>query len=127
MSLIEDGQNSGQQELTLAEKQTRVKKQISRKTFETLQGLIGSYNDIRQMVWNNRQGLTPQEVFDALGTNGAELFQLSGLLVTTVNTAKPDTLDAAQPYEFTINPDGTVTVGDPVETPEEEGEENPTP
>lgn len=114
MSLITDGANIGQQELTTEQKQERVKKQIARKSFETLQGLVGSYNDIRQMAWENRAGLTPQEVFDAIGANGAELFQLSALLVNTVNTAKPDTLDSSQPYEFTINPDGTVTVGDKV-------------
>jgi hypothetical protein len=111
MPLIEDGANSGQQELTLEQKQDRVSTQIKRKSFETFQGLIGSYTDIKKRVWDNPQGLTPQEVMDSLGTSAAELFQLSSLLVTTVNTAQPDTLDASQPYEFTINPDGTVTVG----------------
>ncbi len=86
------------------------------------QGLIGVYSDIAKRVWDNQQGLTPQEVMDALGTNAADLFQLSALLVTTVNTAKPGTLDGEQPYEFTINPDGTVTVGAKKEVVEEGGE-----
>lgn len=115
MSIIDEGANSGPQELTLEQKQELVKKRIAKKSYETLQGLIGAYGDIKTMVWNNQQGLTPQEVFDALGTNGAELFQLSGLLVQTVNAAKPGAINPAQPYEFTINEDGTVTVGNPVE------------
>lgn len=114
MSIIEKGQNAGEQELTLAQKQERTKVRIARKSYETYQGLIGSYTDIREMVWNNQQGLTPQQVFDALGTDAAEMFQLSGLLVQTVNAVKPDTLSAAQPYEFTVNDDGTVTVGNEI-------------
>lgn len=114
MSIITDGASSGQQELTTEQKQDRVKTQIARKSYETFQGMIGSYNDIKERVWNNPQGLSPQEVFDALGTNSAELFQLSALLVATVNSAAPDTLDGSQPYAFTVNGDGTVTVGDPV-------------
>lgn len=115
MSLIDSGQKVGQGELTLEQKKERVKKRIERKTYETYAGLIGSYNDLSKMVWHNPQGLTPQQVFDSLGTNAAELFELSALLVQTVNTAKPGTLDPAQPYEYTVNEDGTVTAGDPVE------------
>ena len=114
MSLIENGQNVGQ-EKTLEQKKEIAKRRIERKVFETYQGLIESYASIRQMVWDNPQGLTPQEVLDALGTSGAELFQLSGLLVNTVNTAQPDTLSGDQPYEFTVNPDGSVVVGDKIE------------
>ena len=79
-----------------------------------------TYKTIRQVVWSNAQGLTPQEVFDALGSSGAELFQLSSLLVQTVNAAQPGTLDPTQPFDFTINPDGTVTVHVPEQdTPSE--------
>ena len=114
MSLITEGPQ-GPQEPTTEQKKNRAKRNIQRKVYETYQGLISSYNDIRTAVWENPAGLTPQEVFDALGTDGAELFQLSALLVNTVNSAKPDTLSGDQPYEFTVNPDGSVTVGNKIE------------
>lgn len=114
MSIIQEGANAGQQELTLEQKKERTKIRIARKSYETFQGLVGTYVELKQTVWENPQGLTPQQVFDALGTNGGELFSLSTLLVTTVNTVIPGTLTDTHPYEFTINPDGTVTVGNPV-------------
>lgn len=116
MSLIDNGQNQNQGpiELTVAQKQNRVKMQIERKIWEAFAGLVGIHNDLKNGVWNNPQELTPQEVFDALGTNSGELFALSTLLVNTVNAAKPGTLVDEHPYNYTINPDGTVTVGDPV-------------
>jgi len=115
MSLIDNGQNTGQVELTLAQKQERVKKQIERKTWDTFSGLVAVHKELMQKVWENPQGLTPQEVFDSLGANAGELFSLATLLVTTVNTAKPGTLVDAHPYNYTINGDGTVTVTSPVE------------
>jgi len=99
---------------TTEQKQQQTVLRIQRQATHLFSQMGQTYEGIKQSVWGNQQGLTPQEVFDALGTNGAELFQLSALLVQAVNAAKPDTLDPAQPYEFTINEDGTVTVGDPV-------------
>ena len=121
MSIIDQGENPGTQELTLEQKQERLKKQVARKSYETFQAMVGNYSEIKRMMWQNQQGLTPQQAFDALGTNAAELFQLSSVLVQAVNSVKPNTLDPAQPYEFTVNEDGTVTVGDPVATEDEEG------
>ena len=114
MSIIDQGANAGQKELTKEQKQERTAMQIAKKSYETYAALIGTYKDLQQKVWNNPSGLTPQEVFDSLGTNAGELFTLSALLVQTVNSVKPNTLNPAQPYEYTINEDGTVTVGDPV-------------
>lgn len=113
MSIIDPTINQPQ-EPTLEQKKERVSRRIKQKSTETLFGLIGTYEELKTIVWENPQGLTPQQVFDSLGTSAGELFQLSAVLVQTVNTVQPNTLDAAQPYQFTVNPDGTVTVGDPV-------------
>ena len=111
MSLIQSGSNQGPTELTTEEKQNLTKKQIEKDAYDAYETLIKTYETIYKRVWQNHLGLTPQEVFDSLGTQGVELFQLSALLVQTVNTAQPGTIIPAQPYEYTINPDGTVTIG----------------
>lgn len=111
MSLIQGGANRGPRELTKEEKQEFTKTQIEKDAYEAFSTLTKTYEKIYKRVWENHLGLTPQEVFDSLGPQGAELFQLSALLVQTVNTAQPGAIQPAQPYEFTINPDGTVTIG----------------
>lgn len=111
MSLIDRGSDSKPPEMTLDQKKIITKKQIEQRTFNAYKTLIETYNDLYTKVWENPMGLTPQQVFDELGTEGIELFKLSAILVETVNSAKPGTLSRAQPYEFTINPDGTVIVG----------------
>ena len=111
MSLIQRGSSQGPRELTKEDKQEITKGQIEKDAYDAFKTLTETYNKIYNRVWENHLGLTPQEVFDALGPQGAELFQLSALLVQTVNTAQPGTIKPAQPYEFTINGDGTVTVG----------------
>ena len=115
MPIIDPDINS-RPELTIEQKQQRAARRIKQMATELFSGMGDTYQGIREIVWQNPQGLTPQQVFDALGTEGAELFQLSSLLVQTVNAAKPDTLDGSQPYNFTVNDDGTVTVGEPVGT-----------
>lgn len=64
-----------------------------------------------QIVWDNPRGLTPQEVIDGFGTDAAELFRLSGLLVQVLNEAEPGSYPYQLPYAFTVKPDGTVTLG----------------
>jgi hypothetical protein len=115
MSILEDNQQINP--LTLEQKQLRAKNQISRQASSLFQNMLQTYNQISGMVWQNRQGLTPQQVLDGLGPNAAELFALSALLVSTVNNAKPGTLSGETPYPVIINPDGTVTVIE--ETPSE--------
>ena len=114
MSLIQRGGDNTPKELTVAQKQELVIRQIEQRAFKTHETLVATYRDLYDRVWENRLGLTPQQVFDGLGTQGVELFKLSQLLVTTVNSATPGSIGATQPYDYTINPDGTVTVGDPL-------------
>ncbi len=52
----------------------------------------------------------PQDVLDALGTNGEEVFWLSRELVQFINTIEPDYVPKVPPVEFTIEEDGKVTI-----------------
>jgi len=73
--------------------------------------LKAEHERLAQIVWNNPRGMTPQEVLDGFGADAAELFRLSSLLVQVLNEAEPGGYPYQTPNEFTINGDGTVTVG----------------
>ena len=77
---------------------------------DLLSRMIGTYEIIMSSVWNNSDGLTPQQVLDGFGNNAGELFQLAGLCANTIITAAPGTTLSQPTKTFTINPDGTVTV-----------------
>ena len=97
-------------ELTTAQKQNRAAQAIQSQAANLFANMGRTYEQISNIVFNNPQGLTPQEVLDALGTNAAELLSLSDLLVQTVNAAAPGTITPGYPVTLTANPDGTVTV-----------------
>lgn len=66
-------------------------------------------------IWNHPR-LTPQQAVDALGSEAARIFQAHGALTQVI--AAVAALDEVEPdlllptHEFTVNPDGTVTVGE---------------
>lgn len=97
-------------EKTLAEKQAAAKAWITNASAATLNQLVAGIESIFEFLWNNRDGLSPQEVCDALGTDAASLFILFGTMKATINSVKPGALTLSAPFEFTINEDGTVTI-----------------
>ena len=104
-----------QQQPTTEQKQTRVNNRIKRLSVDTLNHIKAQHREMMQAVWNNPAGLTPQQVMDAFGSEAAELFQLSDQLLTMLGNVKPDDpylAEAEAPYNYTINDDGTVTIGD---------------
>ncbi|MCP5535375.1 MAG: hypothetical protein H7A51_03975 [Akkermansiaceae bacterium] len=66
-------------------------------------------------IWNHPR-LTPQQAVDALGIDAARIFQAHGALTQVI--AAVAALDEVESdlqlptHEFTMNPDGTVTVGE---------------
>jgi ActR/RegA family two-component response regulator len=96
--------------LTTEQKQLQVSKNLRAKSLNMMQVIVRDYTQIATMVFANRLGLTPQEVFNAIGEDGAELVSLATALRQIVNTAAPDTLPDF-PVALTVNQDGTVTVG----------------
>ena len=72
-----------------------------------------------RLVWENDQGLTPQQVCDAMGggpDGAAKSFAMHGVLTQAIVSLA--TLDGSPPdillptFAFTANADGTVTVLD---------------
>ena len=56
-------------ELTTAQKQNRAAQAIQSQASNLFTNMGRTYEQISMIVFNNPQGLTPQEVFDSLGTN----------------------------------------------------------
>lgn len=72
--------------------------------------MLRAYTDNMGQVWENDNGLSPQDAFDAFGTDAADLVRLATILVSTINAATPDTLPTPDPTVLTVNSDGTVSV-----------------
>ncbi len=73
-----------------------------------------SYINADDVVWNNPYGLTPAEVFAAMGAMGGSLVSFLTQVKNAVNAAAPASHDvtSSKPAEVvvTINGDGTVTL-----------------
>ena len=67
------------------------------------------------MFWQNPQGLTPDEIAAALGTNAQEVFALHYKLGQLIGSVKPEAIAEGFSLvgEFTYNEDGSVTVVHP--------------
>lgn len=100
-----------------------LEKRLQKASFQLKAMAAGQYKQICGMqkegikfMWNNPDGLTPQQVADIAGTSGGKLMAFHGGLTTfLVNAA---TIEGVQPdialptNNFTVNQDGTVTVLD---------------
>jgi hypothetical protein len=79
----------------------------------TLNFLKNSFDNAQRLVWQNGS-LSPQEVFDALGTDAGELVALSAALAAFINSVAPENKQVAslKPADvtLTVNEDGTVTL-----------------
>lgn len=104
---------------TTQDLQVRAKLKVTRVVDAANLQLYRSYNVAMDTVWRNPDGLTPQQVLDAFGTDAAELFTFAATARNTVNTATPGTIgddpDAAKytisfPTDANSQPLGTVTV-----------------
>lgn len=98
-------------EPTTSEKQKTLQIELARQTTNTLLEIKESLERATNMVWRN-ENLTPQEIFDAYGTNGYLLFQSSANTIEFIMKEDPTFIPTLPPYEYTINEDGTVVIGD---------------
>lgn len=84
-----------------------------------LDSIVGAKNTLRSawgnanaLIWQNPYGLTPQQVFDALGTKAGLLLALSQQIVPLLEAADAEELPVLRPegVVITVNQDGTVTL-----------------
>lgn len=95
--------------LPLSVKQAAFKYSTTNHVTATFRDLRSATDGLYVSVFSNPEGLTPQQAFDALGNDAAQLFGLLTNLKSSLNTLVPDTISWSLP-EATINPDGTVTL-----------------
>ena len=69
---------------------------------------------IFNLLWNNPKA-TPQEILDEYGTDAAALFSFSSQIQTMATAIDSGFVALVPPYNYTVNGDGTVTVGDLIE------------
>ena len=84
--------NPNTQPTTLADKQAYTKDQLSNLITNTFNQLKVAYMQGKALVYNNRLGLTSDQVIAGLGADAEEFNTLVTLLKTTVNTAVPGTI-----------------------------------
>jgi hypothetical protein len=97
--------------LTTELKQQRASAALQQGCQQLYRTMLMTYNNMMNLVWKNPGGLTPQQVFDGLGTKAGELVRLGSLLKETLNAAEAGTVQDIAGPTLVVNEDGTVTVG----------------
>ena len=95
-------------------RQARTATRLGRRmvTGETL--LLRAFAALYQEVWQNPDGLTPQQVCASLGNKAASLFVVAGTMANALHTIDPAGLGAMvnvpPGYTVSVHDDGTVTL-----------------
>lgn len=79
---------------------------------DSLEAMKLVYSQGMSLVWEQEGDIGPVEVFEMLGTEGASLFAEGVQLLTFILSKDPTWEYPAPTHEFTINEDGTVTIGE---------------
>ena len=110
-------------EISLAREESRLRAAVLADAREGYRRLCQIQKQGINRIWNHPR-LSPQQAVDALGTDAARIFQAHGALTEVI--ASVATMDGVEPdllfptHEFTVNPDGTVTIGEgPYQTAED--------
>ena len=100
------------------DKAVRVASTIKGTTRQTFQMMTNAFNAGSKNFWNNPHA-TPTQIAEALGTDAREVFELHYALGRLINSIKPDSIQEGWDIigQFTMNEDGTVTIGESVPPP----------
>ena len=102
---------------SLAKNQSDLVHEVTVKINASLQDKIGLLQYCFNVLWNNPNGMTPQQVLDAFGTDAGMLVDIMTGMGQAVNEMMPGALPLVSPFQLTTNADGTVTVGAAVTPP----------
>lgn len=102
-------------------REARTAARVSQRLVNGEAQLLRSYTALYHEIWQNPDGLTPQQACDSLGTKAGDLFAVAGIMANALSTIDPAGLGtmATPPLGYTVatNPDGTVTVTSTKPTP----------
>lgn len=89
----------------------------------SLDRLKQTYITGMSLIWSAEGDVGPDEVLEMLGTDASQLFIKGNRLLTFIMEEDPDWIPPLPTREFTINPDGSVTLAPvPQPTPEPDPE-----
>ena len=98
----------------LADRQGRTAARLSQRMVGGESQLLTNFRALYNEVWHNADGLTPQQVCDALGTRAGSLFVIAGTMANALYQIDPAGLGAMVSvpagYASAIHADGTVTL-----------------
>lgn len=83
---------------------------------DILDNMITNYESAFMMFWNN-PNTTTQAICDRFGNKAYQLFAASDAIRQLIVQMRPSYTAPVVPFLFTINQDGTVTIGDIVHQP----------
>jgi hypothetical protein len=85
-------------------------------TKNSFRQMANSFNEGTRVFWANPDGATPEQIATLLGADAGEIFMLHYKLGLFLSDVKPEAIQEslAMIGNFTINPDGTVTILPPV-------------
>ena len=106
---------------TLADRQARVALRLSQRMVGGEAQLLANFRGLYLEVWKNGDGLTPQQVCDALGARAANLFVIAGTMANALYQIDPAGLGSMVSvppgYAVAIHADGTVAITAAAPTP----------
>ena len=98
----------------LADREARTATRLSTRLTVGEAQLLQNFRSLYNEVWRNPDGLTPQQVCDALGGKASNLFVIAGTMAGALAQIDPAGLGAMASvpagYAATVNADGTVTI-----------------
>jgi hypothetical protein len=103
MNFINEETTTTQEQLNL-----KVKSEIVNCAKRGLQMTKNLHEKSFNLIWQNED---PQAILDLFGTNAAELFYASSETEALIKKRDSAYEAPTVPYEYTVNEDGTVTVG----------------
>lgn len=97
--------------LTVDQKKEESAKRINILCAHAFNHLLKTHDAIKDEIFKNKEGLTPQEVMEGVGRNGEQLLALNEQLKALVNGLKPGAIADLPPnVQFMLNGDKTVSI-----------------
>ena len=98
----------------LADRQARTGTRLGQRLIAGETQLLANFRGLYNEVWHNADGLTPQQVCDALGTRAGSLFVIAGTMANALYQIDPAGLgsmvNVPAGYTAAIHDDGTVAI-----------------
>lgn len=101
-------------EITKEEQYREKAVKLVERSTHTLEGITSDHKIVFDMLWNDED---PQILLDAMGNEAYKLFVVSHATQEFIKSIDENYARLNPPYEFTINEDGTVTLGDKIPEP----------